>query len=68
MPLRLCLVFLSAGALGNMIDRILHRFVIDFIYFKIINFPIFNVADIYVTVSIAVLVVLILFYYKDQEF
>ena len=68
MPLRLCLVFLSAGALGNMIDRIVHRFVIDFIYFKIINFPIFNVADIYVTVSITVLVVLILFYYKDQEF
>ena len=67
-PLRLCLVFLSAGALGNMIDRIAHKFVIDFIYFKIINFPIFNVADIYVTVSVTLLVILILFYYKDQEF
>ena len=51
-----------------MIDRIAHQFVIDFIYFKIINFPIFNVADIYVTVSVTLLVILILFYYKDQEF
>ena len=65
-PLRLCLLFLSAGALGNLIDRIAHQYVIDFIYFKIINFPVFNAADIYVSVSVTVLVVLVLFFYKDE--
>ena len=67
-PMKLCLVFLSAGALGNMIDRIWHGYVIDFIYFSCINFPIFNVADIYVTVSVTVLVILVLFYYRDEDY
>jgi len=43
------LVFMIAGAIGNGIDRILRKYVIDFIYVPIINFPIFNVADMYVT-------------------
>ena len=68
LPMKLCLVFLSAGALGNMIDRIWHNYVIDFIYFSCINFPIFNVADIYVTVSVTVLVILVLFYYRDEDY
>mgnify|MGYP002856094278 CR=1 FL=1 len=62
----LCLVFLFSGALGNFYDRIFYHYVIDFISFVLINFPIFNVADIYVTVSMALLVVLILFYYDDE--
>jgi len=66
-PLRFTLVLLCAGAIGNMIDRMYHNFVIDFLYFKLINFPIFNVADCYVTVSMALLAFLILFYYKDEE-
>ena len=56
-----------AGAIGNMIDRIRYDYVVDFIYFVRLNFPIFNVADIYVSVGTAVLVVLMLFYYKDEE-
>ena len=43
--LRLILVFLLAGAIGNFIDRISYHYVIDFIYFSLINFPVFNVAD-----------------------
>ena len=39
----------------------------DFFYFKLIDFPIFNVADIYVSVGTAVLIILILFYYKEEE-
>ena len=50
-----------------MIDRIRLNYVIDFLYFELINFPIFNVADIYVTVSTFVLIFLILFYYKEEE-
>ena len=67
-PMKLCLTLLSAGALGNMIDRIWHNYVIDFIYFSCINFPIFNVADIYVTVSVTVIVILVLFYYKEEDY
>ena len=66
--LRITLVFLCAGAIGNFIDRIALQYVRDFIYFSLINFPIFNVADIYVTCSAIALALLILFYYKDEEF
>ena len=58
---------LMAGAVGNLIDRVLHQYVIDFIYFKLINFPIFNVADIYVTVTMILLLILILFFYKEED-
>ena len=67
LPLKLCLLFLSSGALGNMLDRIVRGYVIDFIYFRIINFPIFNVADIYVTLSVTVMVILVLFFYKEEN-
>lgn len=67
LPLKGCYVFLTAGAIGNFIDRMMNGYVIDFFYFKLIDFPIFNVADIYVTISMAVLIVLLLFYYKDSE-
>lgn len=67
-PLRLCMIFISAGAIGNMIDRIRLGYVIDFFYFNLIDFPIFNVADIYVTVAAFGLVALICFYYKEEDF
>ena len=51
-----------------MIDRMVNGYVVDFLYFSLIDFPIFNVADIYVTVATACLVILVLFYYKDEEF
>ena len=51
-----------------MSDRLLHGYVVDFFYFSLIDFPIFNVADIYVTVSSALLIVLIFFYYTDEDF
>ena len=62
------LVFIAAGAIGNMIDRIRHEYVVDFIYFVLINFPIFNVADIYVTVATFMFIFLFLFYYKENDF
>lgn len=66
--LRLCLYFIGAGAIGNMIDRIFRKYVVDFIYFKLIDFPVFNVADIYVTVSAVLIIILIVFYYSDEDF
>ncbi|MBD5477663.1 MAG: signal peptidase II [Lachnospiraceae bacterium] len=65
--LHLLLSLIAAGAIGNMIDRIRFDYVVDFIYFVLINFPIFNVADIYVTVSTVVLVFLLLFVYKEND-
>lgn len=62
-----CLCILGSGAVGNMIDRLLRKYVVDFIYFKLIDFPIFNVADIYVTVSVFCLVLLFFFYYKEED-
>lgn len=67
LPVRVILLFVIAGALGNYFDRILFGYVRDFIYFSLINFPIFNVADIYVTCSVILLIILSIFYYKDDE-
>lgn len=66
-PMSICYVLFMAGALGNFIDRTLQGYVIDFFYFKWINFPIFNVADIYVTTAVILSLVLVLFYYKEEE-
>lgn len=67
LPLRICSVFVLSGGLGNFIDRIRLNYVVDFFYFELIDFPIFNVADIYVTVSMFVLLYLIFFYYKEDD-
>ena len=66
-PLRAVGILIGAGAVGNMIDRLWLGYVVDFFYFELIDFPIFNVADIYVTVATVVLVYLIMFFYKDDE-
>ncbi|MGN0241979.1 MAG: signal peptidase II [Candidatus Weimeria sp.] len=66
-PMALCLSTLMAGALGNYIDRLVFGKVTDFIYFSLINFPVFNVADIYVTLSVIFMLILILFKYRDED-
>lgn len=66
-PLAVCLMLVAAGAVGNMIDRISQNYVVDFLYFRLIDFPVFNVADCYVTVAAAGLVLLMLFYYSDED-
>lgn len=65
--LRICMISITSGAIGNMIDRIRFKYVVDFLYFSLIDFPIFNVADIFATVATFGLVVLLLFYYKDED-
>ena len=62
-----CLAVIIAGGIGNMIDRFRLDYVIDFIYFKLINFPIFNVADIYVVCSTIGLFILFLFVFKEKD-
>ena len=66
--LHMLLVLIASGAVGNMIDRIRLEYVVDFFYIVLINFPIFNVADIYVSVACVLLALFILFYYSEQDF
>ena len=66
--MRLDLLFVAAGAIGNLIDRLEFHYVRDFIYIALIDFPIFNVADMYVTCGAFLFAYLLLFYYKDEEF
>ena len=67
LPLFFCMVLLASGAVGNVIDRLSRGFVVDFLYFSLIDFPIFNVADCYVVVAAGLLVLLTGFVYKDEE-
>lgn len=66
-PLRLCMIFIIGGAIGNLIDRIRLGYVVDFIYIKLINFPIFNFADICVTVSMFIAFFLCIFKYDNSD-
>ncbi len=66
-PMRLCMLLIISGAVGNLIDRVSRNYVVDFIYFVPIDFPKFNVADIYITVGVAVLAFLLFFRYSDED-
>lgn len=65
--LRICCVGILSGALGNFIDRVTQHYVVDFLYFSLIDFPIFNVADIYVTLSTILFFGVFIFYYKESD-
>lgn len=66
-PVHIFLAAVIAGGIGNMIDRFRFDYVVDFISFVLINFPIFNVADCYIVVSVIGLAVLFLFVYKEKD-
>ena len=67
LPFTGCLFLLVSGAAGNMIDRVANGYGVDFLYFKLIEFPIFNVADCYVVISTLLLILLFFFVYSDEE-
>lgn len=66
--IRICTVLIAAGAAGNMIDRLLHHYVIDFLYFSLIDFPVFNIADCYVVVGVILLILLLFTLYRSENF
>ena len=55
------------GALGNGIDRIVRQYVVDFIEFSFINFPVFNVADIAITVGACLIILSIIISEKELK-
>lgn len=67
LPLAVTSVIMVSGALGNFIDRVFRGYVVDFIYFSLIDFPVFNMADIYVVCSGILLVLLVCFKYRNDE-
>lgn len=64
--LLLGLSFILGGAIGNFIDRFFHGFVTDFFDFRLINFAIFNIADVFITIGGILFCICILFS-KDDE-
>lgn len=66
--IRVLIVCVVAGAIGNMIDRIRLAYVVDFLDFRLINFPVFNVADIFVTCGLILFFVVALFFMNNEDF
>ena len=55
--IKICLGIILGGTIGNFIDRVFIGGVRDFIYFKSINFAIFNVADMAITIGVIMLII-----------
>lgn len=55
-----------SGALGNIIDRVCHGYVVDFLDFRLINFPVFNLADCCIVIGAILFCIYILFIYKED--
>ena len=65
LPLVFSLACVAGGGLGNMIDRVVAGKVTDFIATTFISFPVFNVADSFVTVGV-ILTIVFLFAFGDK--
>ncbi|MCR5692192.1 MAG: signal peptidase II [Eubacterium sp.] len=65
--LRLILVLLASGAVGNFVDRVKQGYVIDFFYIEAIDFPVFNMADIFVCLGAILLIHALVFVYKEEK-
>lgn len=64
---RWSLVLIAAGAIGNAIDRVVRGFVVDMFDFRLINFPVFNVADIFICVGGVLFIIYFMFQYKEPH-
>lgn len=62
---RWCIVAIWAGGLGNMIDRVRLGYVVDMIEVEFIRFPVFNVADCFITCGCVALLVHLIFFNRD---
>lgn len=67
-PLSAGVLFIIAGAVGNFIDRLRLGYVIDYLRLDFMDFPLFNLADCFLTWTAVVLALLLLFFYKNEDF
>lgn len=65
---KLSFAFIIGGALGNLIDRIIRGYVVDFIDIKIFgyNYPIFNLADVFIVIGVFLLLIIMI--RKDKKY
>lgn len=64
---RFALASILGGAIGNLIDRFIYSEVIDFIDIRIIRWPIFNFADIAVSIGMIILIAIVVFERHGEE-
>ena len=65
--MRFGIVIVIAGAIGNLIDRLIYGYVVDFIDFYLINFPVFNIADCLVCIGAGMLLIHYIFLEKEKK-
>lgn len=64
---RFALASILGGAVGNLIDRLMYSEVVDFIDFRIIRWPVFNFADIAITIGMIILIAVVVFEKNSEE-
>ena len=66
---KICLVLILSGALGNFLDRIFRGYVVDFIDIYVFNYhwPAFNIADIYITIGIMMIILNVIINFKKRK-
>ena len=62
-----CCAVAMAGAIGNCIDRFVYGYVVDMFKVEFVNFAVFNVADIFLTVACVLFIIYLIFGYKDKD-
>ena len=62
---RWCIAAIYGGGLGNMIDRMRYGYVVDMIQTEFMNFPVFNVADCFITCGCFALMISLIFFNKQ---
>lgn len=65
--LNIALAMIISGAIGNFYDRLFQGYVVDFIEFAFIKFPVFNVADIFVTIGSLLMIIYLLFLEESEK-
>lgn len=56
-----------AGGLGNLIDRVFRGYVVDFLEFRFVDFPIFNLADVFVCCGVSLVAIHVFFFDKAKS-
>lgn len=65
--IKISVALILGGAVGNLMDRISRGFVVDFLDFRLINFPVFNIADSCIVVGAILICIFVIFFDNKEE-